>query len=150
MAFMISTGLRNHLLTGGSFKNGMDGFVVRVYGNDGAVPATADAAVGSATLLAILSVDGLGGGGTFESAPVSGVLSKETTEELFGTILATGTASFFRLSATADTGASSTTEKRLQGTVGTVDADFLVRDINFVADEEQRVDSINLGMPASA
>ena len=148
MAFKISTGLRNHLLTGGSLKDGLDVMVVRIY--SGAVPTSADDSVGSAVLLCVLSKNGGGTGVTFEDSPVAGVLSKDDAEEWYGEIVESGTASFFRGSAITDAGGSSTTELRIQGTVGLVGADFLVRDVVFVEGDEQRADSCNIGMPESA
>ena len=148
--FKISTGLRNHLLAGGSFKNGMDGMVIKVYDDSGAIPVSPDDAVGSAVLLCVLTKNGAGTGLSFDGTPVAGVLSKDSAEEWFGEILASGRGAFFRGVAITDTGAASATAKRIQGTVGLVNADFLVRDINFVLGEEQRADSCNIGMPENA
>lgn len=147
-SFKISTGLRDALLVTGSIKSQMDGTVVRIY--SGTAPLTADDSIGSAVLLCLCSVGDSGTGFTFESSPVSGVLSKASAEDVYGTILTSGTASFFRISAFSDTGEASTTIKRMQGTVGLVNSDFLVRDVVFVAAEVQRIDSLNLGMPEGA
>ena len=54
----VSTGFRNHLLVTGSAKAALDGKVIRMYGSptsvaaaEALVPATADAGIGTATLL---------------------------------------------------------------------------------------------------
>ena len=146
----ISTALANHLAASGSIKDALDGFVIRVY--SGAEPATANAAIAASptnVLLCTLSVDDSGTGVTFDGTPVNGILSKDSTETWIGDIIANGTASFFRIVAVDDTGAESALLIRVQGSVGTVGADFLVRSTNFVQGEEQRADSCNIGIPMS-
>lgn len=145
--FKISTGLRDHLLATGPL-NDMDGYVIRIYDDTAAIPTSADDAIpGTSVLLCVLTKDGGVLGLNFDGTPTSGVMSKASTEEWLGTILASGTASYFRMSAIADALGSSTTELRFQGTVGLVNADFLVRDVVFVLGDEQRADSCNIGMP---
>jgi hypothetical protein len=117
MSFIISSGLRDYMLTSGSFKAGMDGGCIRVYA--GTVPATADAAIGSASLLCVVTLSGGGTGITFESTPVGGSVVKKTTETWTGTNVASGTPSFFRHESLSDDGSASTTLKRVQGTIGT-------------------------------
>ena len=94
-------------------------------------------------------MDDTGTGGTFDGTPTNGILSKTSTETWIGEIIANGTASFFRMVDPSDTGAESLLLNRLQGSVGLVNADFLVRDVVFVQGEEQRVDSCNIGVPMS-
>ena len=145
--FKISTGLRNHLLTGGALSAGLGGGVIRMY--SGTEPATADASIGTATLMVTISNNGAGTGISFEAAPVAGILSKLSTETWLGTLVANGTYSFYRFSAIADTGAESTTEKRVQGTIGILNEDLIVASLTKVATDEQRIDSYAIGMPAS-
>ena len=148
--FKISTALANHIAVSGSLKDALDGFVIRVY--SGPEPATADAAIAASPTnvpLCTLSVDDNGTGGTFDGTPTGGILSKDSTETWIGEIIANGTASFFRMVDPSDTGAESPLLNRLQGSVGLVDADFLVRDVRFVTGETQRVDSCNIGIPMS-
>lgn len=116
MTLKISTGLRDALLVTGSLKGQLDGKIVRIFG--GTVPADADAALGAATLLCLISVGGAGTGVTFEAAPVDGALVKTAAETWSGTNAATGTATFWRIEATADAGGASTTAIRVQGTFG--------------------------------
>lgn len=124
MAQKMSTGLCNHLLAGGSVKNAFEGAAseLRIYG--GTVPATADASIGSATLLC--TVKNGGSAITFDSAASGGVLAKNSTETWNGTNGANGTATFYRLVNTSDDGSASTTAKRIQGTVGTGGTDMVV------------------------
>lgn len=117
-----STGFRNHILAVGSAKQALDGKVIRVYA--GTEPASADAAIGSATLLVEISSGGDGTGVTMASSAAGGQLTKNPSETWVGTIENSGTASFFRMEAHADTGGASTSAIRLQGTVGLDGADL--------------------------
>lgn len=129
-----STGLRKHMLDTGSFKNKLDAGKLRIYA--GAMPATADAAVGGATLLVELSDNGGGGGLTFGDATAEGTISKTTGQTWKGTIASSGTAAWFRFVEAADVGDESTTAARIQGTVGTVGTDMVVANAALTAAEE--------------
>lgn len=151
----ISTGLQNHLLVTGDLEAAMNGGVIRMYGSptsqaaaDALIPATADAAIGSATLLCTISNNGAGTGINLDTVAANGVIGKATAETWLGTMAATGYFSFYRFSAIADAGGLSTSEKRIQGTVGTVGKDLIVANAYKAISEEQRVDQYYLGMPA--
>lgn len=147
MSFIISTGLRNHVLVTGSLKAGVDGGVIRIY--SGTVPVDADAEIaGGNTLLCTISDDATGTGITLDSTPTGGVITKDVTEVWRGVNVASGTATFFRFSSLADGFGASTTEKRMQGTCGVLSADLLLADPALVATEEQRIDSAAFGMPS--
>lgn len=122
----MSTGLCDYLLTTGSLKACFDGAAkLFIYG--GTVPATADAALGAAVLL--VTVANGGAEVNFEAASVAGYLPKESTETWTANGVADGTATFYRFQLTGDTGVLSTTNPRIQGTVGTTTAyDLVVAD----------------------
>ena len=146
--FKISTGLRNHLLATGSLAAGLNGGVLRMY--SGTEPATADASIGTAVLLVTISNDAAGTGINFDPTPVGGIISKAPAEVWRGVVVANGTYSFYRYSALADTGVESTTEKRVQGSIGILNEDLLVSSTAKVIGNEQRIDSYSVGMPASS
>jgi len=153
-SFKVSTGLRNYRLGTGSFAAGMSGFLIKIYGSatsqaaaDALIPATADAAIGSATLLCTVSVDGGGTGGAF-GTPASGVIAKAAAETWTGTNVASGYASFYRGVLSTDTGALSTTEKRVQGTVGTVGKDLIIANAYMTSGVVQPINSYSIGDPA--
>lgn len=155
MSFMVSTGLRNYMLGTGPFSTGMSGFLIKIYGSatsqaaaDALIPATADAAIGSATLLCTVSVNGGGTGGTFD-APSLGVIAKAAAETWTGTNAASGYASFYRGVLSTDTGVLSTTEKRVQGTVGTVGKDLIIANAYMTSGVVQPINSYSIGFPAS-
>lgn len=152
MAFKISTGLRDYLLATGALTAAMNGGVIRIYGNDAAAPTSPDDAVGSATLLVTISNNGGGTGINFDTSPVDGVIVKAPAETWKGEIVATGTAAFYRFSSLSDTGAASTTERRLQGTVGlpASGADMWFSSVSFVSGNEKQLDYFAVGMPESA
>jgi len=124
MAFKISTGLRNGLLSGDDFIALMNDKIFRCY--SGTPPATADDDLGSAVLLGTITLDGGGTGVTFEATPVNGTAVKSTAEVWNFSISATGTPSFYRHVDTADTGTASTTALRTQGSIGLTSADMIV------------------------
>jgi len=116
MPVKTSTGLAAHLAVTGSLKAAFDGGLIRVY--DGTPPDSADDAV-VGNLLWTISVNGDGTGLTFDSTPVGRALVKPDAA-VWGGATAAGTPTYYRLVAAGDTGASSTTQKRVQGTVGSV------------------------------
>jgi hypothetical protein len=114
MAIKTSTGLAAHLAVTGSLKDAFDDGFIKVY--SGAAPATADAAT-SGSLLWTISVDGDGTGLTFDATPVDRALVKVEADTWGGATTA-GTAGYWRLVAASDTGGSSTSQVRIQGTCG--------------------------------
>lgn len=128
----LSTGICNQLLSPGGASIGDIlhlGFL-RLF--SGAAPATADAAE-TGTLITIMSNNSTGTGLTFEAAAVLGVLAKKISEVWSGLNLAGGTVTWFRFVAVGDTGAISTTQPRIQGTIGTGGAvDFVIATPLFV------------------
>jgi hypothetical protein len=152
--FKISAGMRDHILSTLAADINVTGVLLKIYGSptsqvaaDALVPATAGAAIGSATLLSTLSVDGDGTGGTFDETPVDGVLVKLATESWYGTNVATGYPSFYRLVLVGDDGTLSTTAWRLQGSVGLIGKDFIVKSVPMTIDVEQRADAYALSLP---
>jgi hypothetical protein len=132
----------------------LDGTVVKIYGSptsqsaaDALIPTNAYDAIGSATLLATISVDGGGTGVTFETSPINGVIYKNTAETWVGDIVASGYASFYRMELAADDGSSSTSAVRVQGTVGVVGKDLILASAYLTLGQEQRIDSFVLAVP---
>lgn len=124
MAQKMSTGLCNKLLDTDCFREIFDLGFVKIY--SGTVPATADAALGGATLLCTVSINSTGTGLEFAATASGGVLAKDSGDTWSGTNAATGTASFYRLVAVGDDGTSSSTQARVQGTIGTGGSDMNV------------------------
>lgn len=149
MAFQYSTGFKNELLDTGSLKSIFDDGFIAVYA--GTVPANADAALGGATLLNIYSdnaqTPGVGTGLDLEATAVGGVISKASAQVWKGTASATNTATFFRFYQLGDTGALSTTEPRIQGTVGGGGADLFVTSTTYTSAVEYTLDAFSLSIP---
>jgi hypothetical protein len=139
-----STGLRDGLLDTSPFKTLLDASRVKIY--SGVAPATADEAEG--TLLVSIGSDAGDTHCHFLAAAVSGVLSK-AADIWSGIAGATGTASYFRLVVNTDTGVLSTTEIRLQGTVGTSGADINMSTVSIISGATQTIDTWDLTMPAN-
>lgn len=145
MALEASTGLRNQMLDTAALRDILDLGFIKIYA--GTVPATADDALGGATLLVTISVSGGGTGLTFEAAAVSGVIEKKSSETWSGTNAATGTATFYRHIAVGDDGTSSTTQARIQGLVATAGAELNLSDTSLVSAATQTIDFYSIALP---
>lgn len=140
----ISTGLRNHVLASGSLKSALDGGEIRIYA--GAAPASADDAIGAATLL--VTIKDAGAGINFDSAAAAGVIEKDPSETWNGVNAASGTASFYRHVLAADTGALSTTALRMQGDCGVAGADLNLTSVSLTSGATQTIDFYSVAFPA--
>jgi hypothetical protein len=147
MALKSSTGLRNKLLDTGSLKSIFNLGFIKIYA--GTAPASADDSLGAATLLCTISVNSTGTGITFAASASNGTLVKNSGEAWSGVNVANGTAAFYRLVAPDDTGASSTTEARIQGTCGTSGADLNLTNVALVSGAAQTVDYYSVSLPTA-
>lgn len=146
MAFKVSTGLRKAMLDTGSLRELMDGGLVKRY--SGTVPATADAALGSAVLLCTISLNSTGTGISFDTNAVGDVLSKAPAEVWSGVTLAPGgTMTFYRHVAPGDDGTASTTQYRIQGEIGTVGKEMNLSSPTKTTGELQTVDYYSVTLP---
>lgn len=141
----LSTKLREDIAVGGSLKALLDGGLVKIY--SGAVPASADAALGAAVLLNTLSAGGGGTPVTFNAAAPGGVLSKTTAENWTGNNVAGGTPTFFRYALAADVGDASVTARRLQGTAGALGSDMFIGTLPMVQGAPQSFQLFQLAVP---
>ena len=141
----LSTGLRIALAVTGSLKSALDGGFVRIY--SGAVPASADAALGGATLLNETSVGGDGTPLTFESAAPFGVLKKAVAENWTGNNLGGGTPTFFRYVLDGDIGDASSSAVRFQGTAGPLGSDMFISTLPLVSGQPQSFAQFELTIP---
>ena len=147
MAFKYSTGLRNDILDTGSLKSLLADGYLKVY--SGTPPATADAALGSAVLLNTYSDDDQGSpnGLDLDAAAAGGAIGKLAAQTWSGTAVESGTASFFRYVKSGDDGTLSTTQLRVQGTVGGAGADMFVQSETIVNGVLYTVDYFSLSIP---
>ena len=145
MALKTSTGLRNGVLSGGSLKSRLDGGRINIYA--GTPPATADDAVGAATLLCAVTLNSTGAGINFDAAAAGGVLQKAPGEEWSGANVSGGEAASYRHVAAGDDGTLSTTAPRVQGLVGVAGADLNLSSVSLVAGATQTVDYYSLAWP---
>ena len=145
MALKTSTGLRNGVLSGGSLKSRLDGGRINIYA--GTPPATADDAVGAATLLCAITLNSTGTGINFDAAAAGGVLQKAPGEVWSGANVTGGVAAWYRHVAAGDDGTLSTTAPRVQGLVGVAGADLNLSSVSLVAGATQTVDYYSLAWP---
>jgi hypothetical protein len=147
MALQTSTGLRNKILDTSPLRAVLNLGAIKLYA--GPVPATADAALGSATLLTTVSNNSTTTGLTFAAAAAAAVLSKASAEVWSGLNVAGGVASFYRHVAPADTGTLSTTEARIQGTCATAGADMNLTNTTLAQGATHTVDFYQVNLPTA-
>lgn len=145
MTLKASTGLRNAILGDSSLKDALDGGLIKIYA--GAAPASADDAVGGATLLCTISLASAGTGINFDTAAVAGVLSKAPAETWSGANAASGAAAWYRHVAAGDDGTLSTSQARIQGTVGVAGADLNLSSVDLVIAATQTIDFYSVALP---
>jgi hypothetical protein len=150
MALSYSTGFKNAVLATGSVKATFDDGYIRVYAAS-AIPADADAAlVGTTTLVTYSDNDqgiGAGQGLDLDTTAVNGAIAKAVGQTWSGTSVAAGTGLFWRYIRSTDTGGASTTEVRIQGTIGGAGADLLVQSTSFSNTTLYTLDFFSLSIP---
>jgi hypothetical protein len=149
MTIRLSTGMRNKLLDGGAaggIKNALNLGFINIY--TGTQPAAADTGA-TGTLLGTVSVSGGGTGLTFDAA-VAGVIAKATAETWRFTGLAAGTAGWYRFWPAGGTPTNtSSTEARIDGSIGTSGADMNVSNLAIEVSQVNTIDSYTFTMPAA-
>jgi hypothetical protein len=145
MTMKISTALAKAMLDTGSLRSNLSGMKLKIYA--GVEPATADSALGSATLLCTISDAGGAGALQFAAAAVGNVLEKSSSQVWNGTNVASGTATFCRLELASDSGGSSSTEIRVQGSVGIAGRFLNLSSVNLTSGATQVVDYLSITMP---
>ena len=144
----ISTGLRNAMLATGSFRTAMTNCVLKIY--EGVEPAAADAALGGATLLCVITTGGDGSTPlAWEPAAADGVLTKELNDTWSGENVATGTAQFFRMETLADDGSASTSAVRIQGNCALAGGDLNLSSLALVQAAVLTLDYGAVSLPAA-
>lgn len=144
MALKTSTGLRTKLLDDSSLASVLHNGFIDIYA--GTTPASADDAIGGATLLCRISVNSGVTGLTFGAA-ANGTISKNGSEVWSGVNAASGTATFYRHVAPGDTGALSTTAPRIQGTVAIAGGELNLSSVALTSGATQTIDYYSVTLP---
>lgn len=151
--YLTSTGLRNAMLkaifTNDTFPKFYDNARLRIYSIVGDAPATADAALGSATLITTISDNATGDPLAFDT-PVGDTVAKLPSQTWRGTNVASGTIVFWRLEELDDDGTASTTKLRIQGMCGTVGSDMNIQDLSLVSSAPQDIDYFYYQQPTAS
>lgn len=146
MALSYSTGTRNGVLGTDGLKAQFDGGFLDVY--SGPPPASADLAP-TGTKLGTYTKNGDGVTGLLFDAPSGGVLQKKTGENWQATGLAAGTAGYYRLRTATDTGAESTTDRRIQGLVARTGGDMNMSNTVFTVGSPHTLQSYQIAALAN-
>lgn len=145
MALKFSTGLRSAILTTSSLRGALNGGEIRIY--SGNVPASADSALDvSNALLCTIKTD-VGGGLTFEPVVTGGIITKKLDEIWRGSVVASGTASFYRHVLSADIGDANTTSLRIQGGVALLGSDMNLTNPQLANGGVQSIEAYSITMP---
>jgi hypothetical protein len=152
MAIKFSTGLKNRILNlstgtpaGSSLGDAIDGGQLIIY--SGSAPATADAAA-TGTVLVTYTEDATGSFNlTFEPSTSGGSLVKAAAQTWSGASSASGTGGYFRYVVTGDDGTPSTTQVRIQGTVGGAGADLFLASSEFDGSSTYFIDAFAIAIP---
>jgi hypothetical protein len=149
MALQLSTGLRNQLLDTAALRTIFNLGRLNVYSNSGALPASADAALvgGTHVLLCSFSNNNTGTGLTLAANAAAGVITKNLSETWSHAAANSGTAAFYRLVTSSDTGVLSTTEARVQGLCGLAGAELNLATLTFVAATIYTLDHWSIAIP---
>lgn len=145
MTVKLSTGLRQGQAITGSLKELLDNGLIRIY--SGAIPASADAALGAAVLMNEISAGGTGTPVTWEPTAPGGVLSKAVAENWTGNILVGGDPMFFRYVLSGDAGDASSSAVRIQGTAGVLGSDMFISELPMVAGAPQSFALFQIAIP---
>lgn len=141
----LSTGLRVQMAVGDDLVSILNGGFIRIY--SGPLPASADAALGAATLVNEISAGGTGTPVTFEPTAPGGVVSKKASENWTGNNLVDATPTFFRYVLSGDAGDASSSAVRFQGTAGGIGNDLVISSLPLVDGEPQTFDLFQLTIP---
>jgi hypothetical protein len=147
MALKLSTGLRNRILDTSPLKTIFNLGFLEIY--NGTPPASADDALGGATLLVRISNNNTATGITLASTASGGAITKNLSETWSKAAANTGTAAWYRLVAAGDTGLLSTTEPRIQGLCGLAGSDLNLSTLSLVATTVYTIDTFALSLPAN-
>jgi len=108
-------------------------------------------ATGAGNSITVATVNADAYGLQFEAIAdiATGILEKLATQTWSGIATATGIATHFRIVQDSDGGLLSTTQKRIQGTVGVTGADLNGNTVSFVKDATYVIDTLPISFPAS-
>ena len=147
MALTLSTATVKKLLDTSPLRTLFNLCFLDIY--SGTKPTAADD-VPNGTKLVRISNAGGATGLTWEAAATGGIMVKTTAEVWSGTVLATGTAGWFRIMENADPGtASSTTLMRIDGTISTTGADLNLTNLSLVVSAPFIMNSCAITLPKS-
>jgi hypothetical protein len=144
MAFQFSTGLKSSVLLTGSLRAALTNAKLMIY--SGSPPASADAAVTGTLLNTYTDSDSGSFDLTFEAALDNGALVKTAAQSWAGTSGAAGAGGYFRLVVSGDDGTLSTTQVRIQGTVGGAGADLYLASTAFDGSSVYYIDAFAIAV----
>jgi hypothetical protein len=155
--WQVSTGLIAYMAGTGSAQAALAGGFIDFYDGSAGIPATADAAALGTKILRLYNnavgqpanTTGLTLDNPVSNAPDGVTLSKPAAEVWSGPGLATLQAAYARFVAPGDTGAASTTQRRIQGVCGLAGADINMLTLQITNGVVATMDSFSWTIPAN-
>lgn len=155
MALKFSTGFKNKLLdgtagppAGGALKDMFDDGVIEIF--SGTPPASPDDAI-TGTLIVTYTDNGAaeaaGTGLDLAASASGGAISKASAQTWKGNAVASLTGTHFRYRQQGDINDASTTDIRIQGTVGGAGADLFVSSTSFTSGLDYTIDLFSIAIP---
>ena len=147
MTVKASTGLRNKLLDTSPLRTRFNLGFLNLYA--GPVPSSADDAIvgGTHTLVCQIWNSTDSEGVSLASSASGGAITKNVSETWSKAATSTNTVTFYRLVAPTDTAVASTTEARLQGSIGTSGADLNLTTVDLVNNTVYTIDTFSVSLP---
>lgn len=139
-----STGLRNGMLDANPLKTLLALGEIRIF--RGTAPASADDVIAGGDLLVTITESSGATKLSFAASAVDGVISKDAAV-WSGVVAITDTAAYYRHVLPADTNSASTTDPRIQGTVGLAGADLNLTDLALILSATQTIDFYVVALP---
>lgn len=143
MSLTLSTALRQYMMDLG-INSGFDTTGVLEL-HDGTRPINADTTAAGTNILASINLPTK----AFISPSTNGIMQKSAAAWAAAAAAANGTATWFRLKLAADSGTTGTTDRRLDGNVGTAGADLVMSSTSIILGLPVTVNQFTVTTPAS-
>lgn len=145
MSIRFSTALRAAMLATAPLATALNNGEIRVY--SGPAPDSVDSMLNPSNVLLVTFKTDVGGQLTFETSAPGGTIVKKMSEIWQGTVVASGTAAFYRHVLPSDTGVASTTAVRIQGNIGIAGADMNFSNTALVLGAVQGMEAYSITLP---
>lgn len=146
MALRLSTGLRNGMMGTATIKELLDNGTIDLY--SGSQPASGDSVETGSKLATISSTSGTGVADGVKFGTAAGAILGKSAVAWTGLCILAGVAGWFRFRGSGGTAGTSTTEKRLDGSVGVSGADLNLTHTSLTLNATVTITDFDITQPA--